>query len=138
MRSPTAVSRLGGGIAPFLRRAAPARRGATAGGEAASAPGTVRSIAVPLRPPRSPAEDHAFTAVRRAGAVPFSVLVQDVADRLYRDERRRGGWVLDLGLLGAAFFTGPVAREIRLGHGELWHIDTLETGGDADRALSTH
>jgi hypothetical protein len=55
-------------------------------------------------------------------ALAFEMAVASVAESLYRDELRAGGWMIDLGLFGSRLFVDDARRLLWSGDGELWEI----------------
>lgn len=62
-----------------------------------------------------------ITLARLSGKeeVPLRELAERLAEKLYRDELRHGGWAVDLGLLGPKVFSGAALHEIEAGNGVL-------------------
>jgi hypothetical protein len=60
--------------------------------------------------------------------IPLSDLAEQLAEKLYRDELRHGGWAVDLGLLGSNMFFMEVLHELHNGNGGLWKI--IESDGE--------
>jgi hypothetical protein len=59
--------------------------------------------------------------------IPLSELAEQLAESLYRDELRHGGWAVDLGLLGSNVFVADALQELQAGDGGLWTI--IESDG---------
>ena len=89
-------------------------------GAETSAP-VVHLINAPRRSPATPIERRLF-ALLGAGPVPFTALVQRVADELYAEELRQGGAVVDIGLFGSSLFSRDIVRELDAANGILWEI----------------
>lgn len=86
------------------------------------------SLAPFHRPARTRAEQIAVTVLVREEQVPLTELATLLAEALYRDELRNGGWVADLGLLGSSAFVGDALHEIKAGDGCLWNIVRSDAG----------
>jgi hypothetical protein len=54
--------------------------------------------------------------------LPLDKLVILVAEALYREELRAGGWAVDVGLFGKNLFANEARRVLEDGNGELWQI----------------
>jgi hypothetical protein len=70
----------------------------------------------------SPIEREAILNLKQQGVLPFSLLVQQVALRLYLDELRNGAAAVDIGFFGASLFVPEVVKVIHEGNGILWKI----------------
>jgi hypothetical protein len=55
--------------------------------------------------------------------IPLHLLVQRVADELYREELDDGAWVLELGMFGSTLFIPEVFNAIKSGDGIFWQIE---------------
>ena len=55
--------------------------------------------------------------------IPLSELAEQLAESLYRDELRHGGWAVDVGLLGPNVFIADALQELQSGGGDLGKID---------------
>ena len=86
------------------------------------------------RPPTTAAGRLAVGILRRQGRTSLAKLVGRVAQELYFDEMRHGGWTLDIGLYGPELFVPDAISEIRAGDGILWKIERPE--GEGDEVLS--
>ncbi len=58
--------------------------------------------------------------------IPLSELAEQLAESLYRDELRHGGWAVDVGLLGPNVFIADALQELRSGGGDPRKIDKSE------------
>jgi len=86
----------------------------------------VRLLEAGRRPPLTPVERLAVSALRREGALPLTLLAERVARDLYVEGLRHGGWVLDIGVFGQDVFVPDVIRELEAADGILWEIEALE------------
>jgi hypothetical protein len=74
------------------------------------------------RPPRTQAERIAAAMLTDNQQIHLSELAEQLAERLYRDELRHGGWAVDFGLLGPNVFVADALRLLRAGDRDLWKI----------------
>lgn len=58
--------------------------------------------------------------------LPLSELAEQLAESLYRDELRHGGWAVEFGVLGPNVFIADAFQELQSGDGDLWKIDKSE------------
>jgi hypothetical protein len=86
------------------------------------------SLAPFHRPARTRVEQIAVAVLVREEEVPLSELAALLAEALYRDELRNGGWAADLGLLGSGVFLADALHEIKAGDGCLWNIVRSDGG----------
>jgi len=82
----------------------------------------LRPIAEPKRPATA-IEKVVVDTLSQQRALTFETAVASVAESLYRDELRAGGWMIDLGLFGNRWFLDDARRLLWAGDGELWQID---------------
>ena len=85
-------------------------------------------LAVFQRHPQTRVEEIAVAMLVREEQVPLNELAALLAENLYRDELRNGGWVADLGLLGSSVFVADALHEINAGDRGLWNIVRSEGG----------
>jgi len=90
--------------------------------------GIVRLLAEPRRVPATPEEECAVAFLAREGPQALHRLVDRMARDAYRDEVRRGGWAVDIGVLGSAPFRSEASRAVAAGAGFLWIIDGTKRG----------
>jgi hypothetical protein len=64
-----------------------------------------------------------MSTLETTGNAPFYLLVERIADQLYREELRQGAWILDIGLFGSSLLISSVAQEIEAANGVLWKIE---------------
>jgi hypothetical protein len=62
--------------------------------------------------------------------IPLSELAEQLAESLYRDELRYGGWAVDVGLLGSSVFVADALQELQAGDGDLWKIVETEKNNE--------
>jgi hypothetical protein len=74
------------------------------------------------RSPRTQVERIAAALLSNKRQIPLSELAEQLAESLYRDELRHGGWAVDLGLLGSSVFVADALQELQAGDGDLWKI----------------
>ncbi|MBI4247552.1 MAG: hypothetical protein HY614_10250 [Candidatus Rokubacteria bacterium] len=84
--------------------------------------GWVRLVEPAGRLPTSEIERLAAGRLARDSSVAFDVLAAHVAAEIYRRALQRGGWVVDLGLVGSSVFVPDVVRELEAAAGVLWTI----------------
>jgi hypothetical protein len=106
-----------GKLIPAALRRRYSSRGVSAGTDTT----VVHLINAPRRLPATPIERRLFASLE-AGPVPFTALVQRVADELYAEELRQGGAVVDIGLFGSRLFNRDVMQELDAANGILWEI----------------
>ena len=58
--------------------------------------------------------------------IPSSELAEQLAESLYRDELRHGGWAVDVGMLGPNVFIADALQDLQSGDGDLGKIDKSE------------
>lgn len=90
----------------------PLGSGAPDGSSSRASVPLVRLLDGPRRPAATPVERLAVRALERDGVLPYPTLVLRVADDLYREELRRGGWNSDIGVWGSRLFVPEVEREL--------------------------
>jgi hypothetical protein len=88
---------------------------------------SVRDLMVRLIEPvasagESPIERAAILNLKRQGVLPFSLLVEQVALRLYLDELRNGAAAVDIGFFGANLFVPEVVKVLQERNETLWKI----------------
>ena len=74
------------------------------------------------RSPQTRVEQIAAAILSDKDHIPLIELAEQLAERLYRDELRYGGWAVDVGLLGSSAFVADVLQELQAGDGDLWRI----------------
>ena len=74
------------------------------------------------RSPQTRVELIAAAMLSDKDLIPLSELAEQLAESLYRDELRYGGWAVDVGLLGSSMFVADALQELRAGDGDLWKI----------------
>jgi hypothetical protein len=74
------------------------------------------------RSPQTRVEHIAAAMLSHKDQIPLSELVEQLAETLYRDELRYGGWAVDVGLVGSSVFVADALQELRAGDGDLWKI----------------
>jgi hypothetical protein len=74
------------------------------------------------RSPQTRVEQIAAAMLSDRDLIPLSELAEQLAEGLYRDELRYGGWAVDVGLLGASMFVADAVHELRAGDGDLSRI----------------
>jgi hypothetical protein len=74
------------------------------------------------RSPQTRVEQIAAAMLSDKDLIPLSELAEQLAESLYRDELRYGGWAVDVGLLGSGMFVADALQELRAGDGDLWKI----------------
>ena len=74
------------------------------------------------RSARTPLEGIAAAMLSRNQQIPLGELAEQLAESLYRDELRHGGWAVDVGLLGSSVFVADVLQQLQAGDGDLWKI----------------
>jgi hypothetical protein len=91
----------------------------------------VRLLADAQRSPVRPEE--CLIAGALAGNEPRTVdeLVAGISRLLYREEWRRGGWAVDLGIFGSDLFAADVTHALEAGNGHLWTITESPKTGHA-------
>ena len=87
---------------------------------------SVRLFATPARAPGTPIERLLVDTLLARGPLARHALVSHVATALYREELAHGGWLADLGILGARPFVPDVARALETARGVLWEIEGSE------------
>jgi hypothetical protein len=74
------------------------------------------------RPPRTQAKRIAAAMLTYNQQIPLSEVAEQLAESLYRDELRHGGWAVDIGLLGSSVFVADALQQLQTGDGDLWKI----------------
>ena len=74
------------------------------------------------RSPQTRVEQVAAAMLSHKDQIPLSELAEQLAESLYRDELRYGGWAVDVGLLGSSVFIADALQELQAGDGDLWKI----------------
>lgn len=74
------------------------------------------------RSARTPLEGIAAAMLSRNQQIPLCELAEQLAESLYRDELRHGGWAVDVGLLGSSVFDAAALQQLQPGAGDLWKI----------------
>ena len=74
------------------------------------------------RAPQTRVEQIAAAMLSDKDSVCLSELAEQLAETLYRDELRYGGWAIDVGLLGSSMFVADTLQELSAGDGDLWKI----------------
>ena len=74
------------------------------------------------RSPQTPVEQIAAAMLSSKDLIPLGELAEQLAESLYREELRYGGWTVDVGLLGSSMFVADAVQELRAGDGDLWKI----------------
>jgi hypothetical protein len=74
------------------------------------------------RSPRTQVERIAAAMLSHNQQIPLSELAEQLAESLYRDELRHGGWAVDVGLLGSSVFVADILQQLQAGDGDLWKI----------------
>jgi hypothetical protein len=74
------------------------------------------------RSPQTRVEQVAAAMLSDKDLIPLSELAEQLAESLYRDELRYGGWAIDVGLLGSSVFVADALQELQAGDGDLWKI----------------
>jgi hypothetical protein len=74
------------------------------------------------RSPQTRVEQVAAAMLSDKDQIPLSELAEQLAESLYRDELRYGGWAVDVGLLGSSVFVADALQELQAGDGDLWKI----------------
>lgn len=82
----------------------------------------VRLLETSNRRPATTVERVVVNLLSREREMPLEKLVDFVADDLYREEHRAGGWAVDVGLFGSGLFVAEARRTLESGNGELWQI----------------
>jgi hypothetical protein len=77
---------------------------------------------------RDPVDSIAVSSLPEREQMPVSELAEHLAEKLYRDELRHGGWAVDLGLLGPNVFVAEALQALRVCNGDVRKID----GSDVD------
>jgi hypothetical protein len=120
------------------------RRVGRAFGKVGSAPdtGDLRQVRPLTGARRSPLTPEECLIVRElGGAEPRAVddLVAIVSRTLYREDWRRGGWIVDIGIFGPNLFAPDVVRALEAGNGQLWTITQRppRTDDGAARVVAT-
>jgi hypothetical protein len=83
----------------------------------------VKRLEQPLRAPDTRVEKRVFTALANEGSLSLDAVIDRVADELYRDELRHGGWAAEIGVIGSGAFRADVERVVERGAGVLWLIE---------------
>ncbi|MBI4526952.1 MAG: hypothetical protein HY695_24410 [Deltaproteobacteria bacterium] len=83
---------------------------------------TVRLILLPRRAHKNDVEAFVVSLLNRRKDLPYSQVVLNVAEFLYREELRSGGWAVDIGLFGSSLWVADARRALEEGDGELWEI----------------
>jgi len=86
--------------------------------------GTVTKLERPLRPPTTRIEKRVLAVLASEGPLPFDALVGRVADDLYRDELRHGGWAAEIGVIGSGAFRAGVERAMEQATDVLWTVES--------------
>jgi hypothetical protein len=86
-------------------------------------PSTVRLIEPHPRSAVSDAETFVVTLLAAQSELPYREVVSRLAELLYRNELRAGGWSVDIGLFGSSLFVPEARRALEAGKGELWNFD---------------
>jgi hypothetical protein len=84
----------------------------------------VKRLEQPLRTPDTRAEKRVLTALANEGSLSLDAVIDRVADELYRDELRHGGWAAEIGVIGSGASRADVERVVRQGAGVLWLIES--------------
>ena len=84
---------------------------------------TVRLIEPHPRPPASDAEAFVVTLLAAESELPYREVISRLAESLYRNELRSGGWSVDIGLFGSSLFVPEARCALEAGKGELWNFD---------------
>ena len=71
---------------------------------------------------RTPVDGIAAAMLSRNQQIPLCELAAQLAESLYRDELRHGGWVVDIGLLGSSVSVAVALQQLQTGDGDLWKI----------------
>jgi hypothetical protein len=71
---------------------------------------------------RTPVDGIAAAMLSRNQQIPLCEFAAQLAERLYRDELRHGGWVVDIGLLGSSVSVDVALQQLQTGDGDLWKI----------------
>jgi hypothetical protein len=74
------------------------------------------------RSARTPLEGNAAAVLSHNQQIPLGELAEQLAESLYRDELRHGGWAVDIGLLGSRLFVADALQQLQAGDGDLWKI----------------
>ena len=86
---------------------------------------SVRLLPTPSRAPESAIERRLLETLAAQGPQTPAALMSTVASALYREQHRRDGWLVDIGILGERVFVSEVAHALESGRGRLW--DTAPT-----------
>ena len=86
------------------------------------------------RPARTETEKFVLQLLEESGPIGYDDLVSRLSSFLYKQEVKIGGWALDIGVFGASLFVSEARRELELGKGILWEIDSRRK--DSDGLLS--
>ncbi len=89
----------------------------------------VKPLERPLRAPTTQVERQVLAALARKGPLGVEALVHRIANDLYRDELRHGGWAAEIGFMGSALFRSDVRRAVEDATGILWTIETHAVTG---------
>jgi hypothetical protein len=81
-------------------------------------------IMPPARPAKSEREKFVLQLLQRNEPLDCHELISRLSSLLYQREVKIGGWALDLGIFGASLFVSEARRELELGKGILWEIDS--------------
>ncbi len=87
----------------------------------------VRLLEPPRRSPLTLAEHLALLTLLRRSQMPLSSLVTRVAEELYRDAVRHGGWAADIGVVSSALFLPDAMRAVEDADGVLWTMSPRAT-----------
>ncbi len=77
---------------------------------------------LPGHQPRGEVERH-LCAVLAKGPLPLDAVLDEVADRLLHVEVSRGGWAVDIGVLGSDMYRPRAARKVRALDGLMLRIE---------------
>ena len=95
---------------------------------------TIRVITSPRRAAATEAELFVAGLLRSKRDGSYEGIINALADFIYCKERKKGAWLLDIGLFGRSLFVSEARRELESGKGVLWEIGTARK--DADGVLS--
>jgi hypothetical protein len=85
-------------------------------------------------PARTETEKFVLQLLEQSGPIGYDDLVSRLSSFLYKQEVKIGGWALDIGVFGASLFVSEARRELELGKGILWEIESRRK--DSDGLLS--
>jgi hypothetical protein len=80
------------------------------------------------RSARTPFAGIAAAMLNHNQQIPLCELADQLAESLYRDELRHGGWVVDVGLLGSSVFVADALQQLQGDDADLWKI--VHSDGD--------